>query len=99
MLRCLEVECGLNLPTEEKALDRALYLRSIRYVGSVALPKDRHGERLVADDVLGTPLEPVKLKRKAYWMATVILGSQADIEPKADGREFLDFKWYSRSST
>lgn len=97
LLRCLEVECGLDLPEEERALDRALYLRSIRYVGSVELPKERHSERLVADNALGTPLESVKLKRKAYWLATVILGSQEQIEPKANGRELLDFKWYSLS--
>lgn len=95
LVRCLEVECGLDLPDEDRALDRALYLRSIRYVGAVELPTERHGERLIADDALGTQLESVTMTQKAYWMATVILKSRNDIDPKADGREFLGFEWYS----
>jgi hypothetical protein len=61
--RCLEVECGLQLPEKEEDFARRFYLRSIRYVGTLELPKDRHGERPVADNALGTPLEHIVLRR------------------------------------
>lgn len=95
LLRCLEVECGLDLPTGDKELARKFHLRSIRYMGEVPLPEDRVGERPVADDALGTWLEPIKLRRKAYWMATMLLADQSDIDPRPDGKEITDLRWFS----
>lgn len=93
--RCLEVECGLDLPPDPKQLARHMYVRSYRFVGVVPLPAERQGERPVADDAPGTALEAVKLKCKAYWMATVLLRSQVDIVPRADGKEIVDLRWFS----
>lgn len=93
--RCLEVECGIDLPSDPKQLARHMYVRSYRFVGMVPLPPGRQGQRPVADDAPGTALEAVKLRRKAYWMATVLLRSQSDIAPKADGKEIVDLRWFS----
>ncbi len=95
LFRCLEIECGLDLPKNRKEFDRAMHLRSIRYVDTLELQPERHGERPVAPDAAGTPLESITLTKKAYWAATIILANQNDIDPEADGREILDFKWYS----
>lgn len=95
LYRCLEVECGLDLPETPKALARALHVRSIRRMGTLDLPQERHGERLVADDAVGTPLESVVLRRKAYWMATILVGTQHDIAHRANGKELIDLKWFT----
>ena len=93
--RCLQVECGIAVPVSPNHLSRKLYYRSIRYLGQVTLPTERQGERPIADDVHGTWLESIKLRRKAYWMATILVSERTDISPKADGRELLGFAWYS----
>ena len=95
LYRCLEIECGLDLPETQKALDRMFHVRSIRYFGTLDLPQGRHGERLVADDALGTALESIVLKRKAYWMATILITTRRDIAPRANGKELLDLKWFT----
>lgn len=95
LYRCLRVECGLDLPSNSTGFEKLFYLRSIKYLGILDLPSERWGERLVADDAGGTPLESVLLKRKAYWKASLILMNQKDIKPKADGKELIDFKWFT----
>jgi hypothetical protein len=92
---CLEVEFGFDLPGNEKDLSRMFYVRSIRYIGALSLPENRQGERSVADDTLGTPLEHVRLKKKAYWMATVLLADQSHVQPRADGKELINLKRFS----
>jgi ADP-ribose pyrophosphatase YjhB (NUDIX family) len=92
--RCLEVECGLDLPGDPKSLARYFHVRSYRFMGVLELPPERHGERLVADDAVGTALESVTLKRKAYWMATVVVGSPSDIAPEPDGKEIVNLRWF-----
>jgi 8-oxo-dGTP pyrophosphatase MutT (NUDIX family) len=92
--RCLEVECGIDLPPDQKQFARHMYVRSYRFVGVVPLPLERQGERPVADDAPGTALEAVRLKRKAYWMATILLRSQDDVAPRADGKEIVDLRWF-----
>jgi hypothetical protein len=95
LYKCLRIECGLNLPKDPIDLKRLLYLRSIKYLGTLDLPPVRWGERPVADDVTGTPLESIQLKRKAYWKATLLLANQSDINPKADGKELIRLKWFT----
>lgn len=93
--RCLEIECGLDLPIDPKSFARAMHVRSYRFIGIVDLPKERRGERPVADDAVGTALESVSLRRKAYWMATVILKDQSDITPSPDGKELIALRWFT----
>lgn len=31
---------------------------------------------------------------KAYWMATVLIGTPDEITPRADGKELLELKWF-----
>lgn len=95
LFRCLQVECGLNLPTDRIEIERVMHLRSIRYIGTIDLPPQRHNERPIASDAVGTPFETIKMNKKAYWAATIILANKNDISPKVDGRELLDIKWYS----
>lgn len=94
MHRCLEVECGVDLPPDPKQLARHMHVRSCRFVGVLPLAPERHGERPVADNAPGTALEAVALRRKAYWMATVILRSRDDIAPVADGKEIIELDWF-----
>ncbi|MFP3613528.1 NUDIX domain-containing protein [Paraburkholderia sp. SIMBA_050] len=93
--RCLQVECGINMPVNPARAAKAFQVRSIRYIGKVPLPKERRGERPIADDIHGTWLESVTLRQKAYWMATIVVSNQSDLSPKADGKELLDFAWYT----
>jgi hypothetical protein len=72
-----------------------MYVRSYRFMGVVDLPLDRRGERPVADDAVGTALESVTLRRKAYWMATVLLRDRTDINPVPDGKELVDLRWFT----
>src|SRR5438874_2729162 len=48
LIRCLETECGLMLPKDRTDLSRLLHIRTIRFLGTVDLPKERQGERPVA---------------------------------------------------
>jgi ADP-ribose pyrophosphatase YjhB (NUDIX family) len=95
--RCLQVECGINLPINPTHASKKLHFRSIRYFGQVPLPPERIGERPIADDVHGTWLESVTIRRKAYWMATILVSERTDISPKADGKELLDLAWHPLS--
>lgn len=95
--RCLQVECGIRVPVDPAHNSKKLHFRSIRFLGEVALPTERRGERPIADDVHGTWLESISLRRKAYWMATILVANQNDVSPKADGRELLACAWYSLS--
>lgn len=92
--RCLRVECGLDLPTDPVARDRLLHLRSIKYLGTLELPSERQGERLVAEDAVGTPVEHVTLKCKAYWKAVLLVTSSADLNPQPDGTELVALRWF-----
>jgi hypothetical protein len=94
LYRCLVVECGFDRPQSRDQLERNLYLRSHRYLGLLDLPPVRHGERPVADDAVGTILESVKLKRKAYWVSTVLVASQDQVTFRPDGNELGELRWY-----
>ena len=93
--RCMEVECNLELPKEPTLLSRLMHVRSIRFAGVLDLPSARWGERPVADDAAGSALEHVKLRRKAYWLATVLIESEANLSARPDGKELVDLKWFS----
>jgi 8-oxo-dGTP pyrophosphatase MutT (NUDIX family) len=92
--RCLKEECGIDIPIGDKKYSRKIHLRSIRYIGRVLLPRERHGERPIADDVLGTWLESVTLRRKAYWVASLLVANRSDLAHAPDGRELIDIKWF-----
>src|SRR2546423_9434183 len=61
----------------------------------VKLPRERWGERLVADDAADTPLSSIKLRRKAYWAAVAMVKDTSDIVPKPDGREIVNIDWFT----
>lgn len=92
--RCVQDECGINVPLEPNARRRLFYLRHIEYLGVTALPRDRWGERHVADDAADTPLGHVQLKKKAYWAQIAVVKTTSDIEPKPDGREIVNAGWF-----
>jgi len=93
--RCLQVECGIGVPINPTHASKKLHFRSIRYLGQIPLPSERRGERPIADDVHGTWLESIQLRRKAYWMATILVSERTDVSPKADGKELLRLAWYT----
>ena len=35
------------------------------------------------------------MKRKAYWMATILVGLEDDIAPVADGKELTELGWFT----
>lgn len=88
--RCLKVECGLD-----QVAQQSLRVRSCKYVGQITLPKNRWGERPVADSVYGTFLESITLKAKAYWMMSAIVSRKYDIDPKPDGIELAKLSWHT----
>jgi len=94
LARCLREECGIDVPDVPALRRKLFYLRSIKYVGALKLPRNRIGERPVADDAPGTAFESVELRKKAYWLATIIIKSQHDFPAKADGIELTNVKWF-----
>jgi len=92
--RCLRDECGIEVPADDAQRRRMFYVRSIRYVGMLDLPPERIGDREVADDAHGTPLESVVLRKKAYWLATVLVRDAAQFNAKADGIELTKVEWF-----
>jgi ADP-ribose pyrophosphatase YjhB (NUDIX family) len=93
LYRCLAVECGLDRPPSREQLERRFYLRSFQYVGVLDLPEHRWGERLIADDAIGTALESIRLRRKAYWVGSVLVPSQESVTPMPDGNEVDRLEW------
>ncbi|HEV3440818.1 MAG TPA: hypothetical protein VG122_25920 [Gemmata sp.] len=81
------------MPEKREQVERNLYVRVIRYAGMLDLPEARRGERDVTDDAIGTPLESVKLKRKAYWVGTILVETQDKHDFKPDGIEILELRW------
>lgn len=90
--RCLEIECGVNVAGQE--WERSAHVRSIAYEGKIDLSAERRGERPVADNVTGTLLEGIKLRRKAYWVATIIVSSEESIVWTPNGTELLELRWF-----
>lgn len=93
--RCLRDECRIEVPADPTLRRRLFYLHSIQYVDTLDLPEERIGERPVADDAPGTAFESVKLRKKAYWLATLIVKSPAEFPAHADGTELRSITWKS----
>ncbi len=93
LYRCLRVECGLDIPEDRHERERVFYIRLIRYARVLDLPRERWGERLIADDCLGTPLESITMRRKAYSVATVLVRSRDAVAPRPDGSEVVEVRW------
>lgn len=91
--RCVQDECGIKVPTDPSERARLFYVRSIQYLNVLDLPRERWGERLVADDAVDTPLSHITLRKKAYWAAIAITTNTSDFLPKPDGREILNVQW------
>ena len=92
-LRCLRAECGMELPDDEAQRERQIHLRTIFKLGTLDLPQERWGERLVADDCAGTVLESVQLRRKAYWAALSLVTSSSAISVQFEGNELVELVW------
>lgn len=92
--RCVQDECGISVPSDPGERRRLFYLRHIQYLDVLELPRERWGERLVADDAIDTPLGHIQLTKKAYWAAIAIVRSTSDITPKPDGREIVNVGWF-----
>lgn len=93
--RCLRVECGIDVADSELRSNETCRLRSIKYLGGLPLQRQRHGERPVADDAIGTWMEAIELKAKAYWMATLWVPDASHLSFSADGTELLELRWAS----
>jgi len=92
--RCVQDECGISVPSDPSERRRLFYLRHIQYLDVLELPRERWGERLVADDAIDTPLSHIRHTKKAYWGAIAIVRSTSDIAPKPDGREIVNVGWF-----
>ncbi|QDC44585.1 NUDIX domain-containing protein [Methylophilus medardicus] len=91
--RCLSQEFGLDSKIRKELLSNNI--KSIRYIATIPLIKDRRNERLVADDAIGTWMEHISMTKKAYWKCTIIIDKQDSIKPVPNMTEVLDFKWYA----
>lgn len=92
--RCVQDECCINVPPDPRERGRLFYFRHIEYLGILDLPRERWGERLVADDAADTPLSQIQLRKKAYWAAIAILKATSDMIPKPDGKEIVNVGWF-----
>ncbi|OLE54512.1 MAG: hypothetical protein AUG51_07960 [Acidobacteria bacterium 13_1_20CM_3_53_8] len=93
--RCIHDECGVNIPSDLSERRKLFYLRHVEYLDMLKLPRERWGERLVADDAADTPLSSIKLRRKAYWAAVAMVKDTSDIVLKPDGREIVNIGWFT----
>lgn len=93
--RCLDEECSLPIFNSDLASRKQIYIRSINYSGVLDLHKSRHGEREVASDIHGTILEGTTLKKKAYWVATILIEDKNTINPKPNKIEILELEWFN----
>jgi GAF domain-containing protein len=92
--RGLDEEVGIRVddPGGERQLATQ---RDLRFLGRIALPPDRHGERPIADNVGDGPLSLVTMRAKAYWGAFLIFRSQLDVVATPNGREVDAVEWCS----
>lgn len=93
--RCLSTECSIDM---EKLVKRnSIYIRSIRYLDTLELIDGRKGERPVVDSANNNLYGFIKLKGKAYWIASTILAegdnNAADVAP--NGLELTEIKWFN----
>jgi ADP-ribose pyrophosphatase YjhB (NUDIX family) len=94
LARCLREECKVDVPDDPVQRRRLFYLHSIRYLDTLDLPQSRVGERSVADDAPGTAFESIELKRKAYWLAILLVGHPEHFPAKPDGVELTKLNWF-----
>ncbi|HXQ88738.1 MAG TPA: GAF domain-containing protein [Solirubrobacterales bacterium] len=92
--RGLDEEVGIRVddPGGERQLATQ---RDLRFLGRLRLPKERHGERPIADNVGDSPLGLVKMKSKAYWGVFLIFRSQLDVVAAPNEREVDAVEWCS----
>jgi GAF domain-containing protein len=92
--RCLdeEVEICVDDPSRRR---NVATLRNTHFLGRLALPEDRHGERPIADDIGEGPLSVIPMKAKAYWAAILVFRSQYDVSAAANRREVDAVEWCS----
>jgi putative (di)nucleoside polyphosphate hydrolase len=92
--RCLdeEVEICVDDPSRRR---NVATLRNTHFLGRLALPEERHGERPIADDIGDGPLGVIPMKAKAYWAAILVFRSQYDVSAAANRREVDAVEWCS----
>lgn len=89
--RCLDEELAIVVADSERR--RLLAQRGARTLGTLRLPRARHGERPVADDVEDGPLSHVTMRRKKYWSMCALVHDQARLTPAPRGTEITDAEW------
>lgn len=93
LARCLMEECQIAIENEGGALKRDFYLRDIQYLGMLDLPPSRWGERAVAGNVEDSIFSQIKMKRKAYWTAALIVPSQGSVSFVPNPNELAELRW------
>lgn len=93
LARGLSEECNIKILEHNGTLRSDFYLRDIRYVGTLRLPPGRWGERSVAGDVSEGLLSHVRMTKKAYWAAYIIIGETHTIRARPNCREINELKW------
>lgn len=91
--RCLREEGSLSIPDDAALRRRRFWLRRIRYLDTLQLPRERWGERDVADDVADTPMAAIEMHRKAYWGAVIVVAGQQDASAIPNRREIDEVQW------
>lgn len=90
--RCLDEEVGFSVGDPGRRRNVAAF-RNNHFLERLSLPRDRHGERPIADDVGDGPLGLIQMKAKAYWAAILVFGSQYEVGAAANRREVNAAEW------
>jgi hypothetical protein len=95
LARGLSEECNFSINESDGTLKSDYYLRDVEYVDTLWLPPERWGERAVAGNVVDTPFSHIVLRKKAYWVAYLIVGDVRVVRTRPNLREVVDVVWMS----
>lgn len=93
LMRGLWEECGLQVADENGLLLPTIYIRHIEYIDTLVLPRERWGERSVAGNVEDSFFSHIKMKKKAYWAAYVIVADSVTHSPTPNLNEIVEARW------
>jgi len=93
MVRGLREECGVEIADARGRYHRKFYIRDVRYLGTLDLPPERWEERSIAGNVGDSMFSHIKMRKKAYWSASITIPSRQAINPVPNISEVQELRW------
>jgi hypothetical protein len=93
LARGLLEECDVSVLQADGRVRPGFYLRDIEYADTLWLPPERWGERAVAGNVGDSLLSQVRLRKKAYWVAYLVVDDRRAVRGRANLREVAEVRW------